>query len=203
MKNVYKGNLLVIVGPTAVGKTILSITLAEKFNGEIISGDSMQIYRGMDIGTAKASLAERLRVPHHLIDIKSPDEPFSVAEFQQRALVAIEAIQQRGKLPILVGGTGLYVKSVLYYPLYQFADVAMNTELRQKWQDFLNEHGEEALWQKVHKVDPITANRLHPNDTRRLIRALELYELNQQPMSQLHKAGDDVEKTPFNYNMIV
>lgn len=202
MNNKYNGNLLVIVGPTAVGKTNLSIILAEKFNGEIISGDSMQIYRGMDIGTAKATVAERARIPHHLIDIKDPEEPFSVAEFQQLALAALEDIQQRGKLPILVGGTGLYVKSVLYYPQYEFVDVEMNTALREKWQQFLYVHGEEALWQEVHKIDPATANRLHPNDTRRLIRALELYEQKQQPMSKLQSKHATIDDSPFNYLMI-
>lgn len=202
MDTVYNGNLLVIVGPTAVGKTKLSIELATQFNGEIISGDSMQVYRGMDIGTAKASSEEQRLVPHHMIDIKDPDEPFSVAEFQLRALEAISLIQNRGKLPILVGGTGLYVKSVLYYPHYRFTSEESNTDIRQKWQHYLEQHGEEALWQKVYQIDPISAHRLHANDTRRLIRVLEIYEQKQIPMSQAQQANQDEQVSPFHFFMI-
>lgn len=198
----YKGNLLVIVGPTAVGKTSLSLELAERFNGEIISGDSMQVYKRMDIGTAKASIEEQQRVPHHLLDIKDPDESFSVAEFQERALEAIEGIQQRGKLPILVGGTGLYVKSVLYYPQYSFSEANANSETRKKWQQFLEDNGEEALWQEVHKIDPVRADRIHPNDTRRLIRILELHEQNQLTLHQEDSINTQQDQSPFQFLMI-
>ena len=109
-----KEKLLVIIGPTAVGKTKLSIELAKRFNGEVISGDSMQVYKGMDIGTAKIKEVEKEGVPHYLIDIKEPDEPFSVAEFQELAHTKIADIHSRGKLPIIVGGTGLYIQSVIY-----------------------------------------------------------------------------------------
>lgn len=185
-----------IVGPTAVGKTDLSIQLAKQFNGEIISGDSMQVYRGMDIGTAKATPEEQRQVPHHLIDIKDPEESFSVAEFQKLALEAIADIQSRGHLPILVGGTGLYVKSVLYYPQYHFQPNEEGLHIRKKWQAFLEIHGEQKLWEEVYKVAPDIANRLHPNDTRRLIRALELYEQNQLPIHQ------EKHQSPFDFLMI-
>ena len=115
-----KQKLLVIIGPTAVGKTKLSIEMAKRYNGEIISGDSMQIYRGMDIGTAKIKKEEMEGIPHHLIDIKEPDESFSVAEFQHLVRAKIDEIAKKGKLPIIVGGTGLYIQSVIYD--YQFSD---------------------------------------------------------------------------------
>lgn len=156
----------------------------------------MQVYRGMDIGTAKATLEERRQVPHHLIDIKDPDESFSVAEFQKLALETIADIQRRGRLPIFVGGTGLYVKSVLYYPQYEFQPNDEGLMIRKKWQAFLERHGEQRLWEEVHKVDPDTAKRLHPNDTRRLIRALELYEQNQMPMRA------EKLQSPFDFLMI-
>ena len=120
-------DVLCIVGPTAVGKTKMSIELAKQLNGEIISGDSMQIYRGMDIGTAKATMDERQGIPHHLIDEKNPDEPYSVAAFQQTVRAKMEEIKSRGKLPIIVGGTGLYIKSVLYD--YEFAGESESKEI--------------------------------------------------------------------------
>lgn len=202
MMREYSGDLLLIVGPTAVGKTALSLELAKEFRGEIISGDSMQIYRGMDIGTAKVSVEEQKLIPHHLIDIKDPHESFSVAEFQSLALRAIGEIQERGRLPILVGGTGLYIKAVLYYPHYVFTDQKLNAEIRDRWQKFLAEHGEQALWEEVNKIDPTTASRLHPNDTRRLIRALELYEETGQPMSQIKSSAEGPLKSPFRFLMI-
>lgn len=156
----------------------------------------------MDIGTAKATIEEQKLIAHHLIDIKDPSQSFSVAEFQQLALTAIQDIQQKGKLPILVGGTGLYIKSVLYYPEYQFSNMESDSLIRDKWQHFLEENGEEALWQQVHQVDPITAERVHPNDTRRLIRALELFELNKAPMSQTVSSDKKLVHSPFNFLMI-
>ncbi|GAB2723890.1 tRNA (adenosine(37)-N6)-dimethylallyltransferase MiaA [Paenibacillus thermoaerophilus] len=181
-----KPPLLAIVGPTAVGKTALSLTLAERLNGEIVSGDSMQVYRRMDIGTAKATPAERARVRHHLIDIKNPDEPFSVAEFQTLARKAIEDIGSRGKLPILVGGTGLYVESLCYG--YDFPERATDEAYREKLREYGREHGTQALWDKLREVDPDTAGRLHANDERRIIRALEVYHATGERLSdQLRK----------------
>jgi len=177
-----KEKLLVIIGPTAVGKTKLSIELAKQFNGEIISGDSMQIYRGMDIGTAKIKPAEMEGIPHHLIDIKDPSEGFSVAEFQQRVRTLIKEITHSGKLPILVGGTGLYIQSVLYD--YQFSDVPSDEKWRQKLEKRANEIGNEALYKELQMIDPESAAEIHPNNVRRVIRALEVYYVSGKTMKE-------------------
>lgn len=137
----------------------------------------MQVYRGMDIGTAKATLEEREGIPHHLIDIIDPDEPFSVADFQRLALEKIQEIRGRGRLPIIVGGTGLYVKAVLYYPSYSFSQEGRRDEIRKKWEEFRAAKGAAALYEEALKVDPKATRKLHINDTRRLIRILEEYEL--------------------------
>ena len=140
-----KEKLLVIIGPTAVGKTKLSIELAKRFNGEIISGDSMQVYKGMDIGTAKIKEEEKEGIPHYLIDIKEPDEPFSVAEFQELAHTKIADIHSRGKLPIIVGGTGLYIQSVIYD--YQFSTAPSDPLYRAELEKRVSKEG----------IDPIFA----------------------------------------------
>ncbi|MEC0239485.1 tRNA (adenosine(37)-N6)-dimethylallyltransferase MiaA [Paenibacillus dokdonensis] len=170
-----KPKLLVLVGPTAVGKTKLSIELAKELNCEVISGDSMQVYREMDIGTAKINQDEMQGIPHHLIDIHSPDEPYSVAEFQEQSHQLIQEIHARGKLPFIVGGTGLYVESVCYD--YQFAQVGEDKAFRDEQAAFAVEQGAEALHAKLKAVDPVSAEKLHPNDQRRIIRALEIYHL--------------------------
>ncbi len=164
-------DVLCIVGPTAVGKTRMSIELAKALNGEIISGDSMQIYRGMDIGTAKATLEERQGIVHHLIDEKNPDEPYSVAAFQQTVRAKIEEIKSRGKLPIIVGGTGLYIKSVLYD--YEFAGESESKEVDEMKYGHLSN---EELHAKLAEIDEAGAKAIHPNNRKRVIRALEIYE---------------------------
>lgn len=173
--------ILVIVGPTAVGKTQLAIMVAKMVDGEIISADSMQVYRDMDIGTAKPSLEERAGVPHHLIDIVPPSRDFTVAEYQELAEIAIADINKRGKVPILTGGTGLYVRAVIDgFDFPGSEDLA----LREKLAEYARVHGQDALHQKLAEVDPVTAQRLHPNDTRRVIRALEVYQLTGVPLSR-------------------
>jgi tRNA dimethylallyltransferase len=169
-----RDRLLVLLGPTAVGKTALSLTIAEMFGCEIISGDSMQVYRGMDIGTAKATPEERARVPHHLIDILDPDEPFSVTDFQQRCREAAADIQARGKLPFLVGGTGLYIEAACYD--FQFTEAPGDEAFRERMKALAATEGPETLHARLRNVDPESAGRLHPNDIRRVIRALEIYE---------------------------
>ena len=159
--------VVAIVGPTAVGKTKLSIELAKQLNGEIISGDSMQIYRGMDIGTAKITSAEMEGIPHHLLDEKNPDERYSVAEFQKAVRAKIDEITKRGKIPIIVGGTGLYVKAVLYD--YEFSEDAPPSE--EQYHELSNEE----VHAKLAEIDPESARDLHPNNRRRVVRALNVY----------------------------
>ncbi|MCM3761345.1 tRNA (adenosine(37)-N6)-dimethylallyltransferase MiaA [Alkalihalobacillus oceani] len=176
-----KKKLVVIVGPTAVGKTALSIQLCHKYNGEVISGDSMQVYKGLDIGTAKVSKAEQEGVPHHLIDIKDPSEPFSVAEFKERCEPLIEQIHAAGRLPFLVGGTGLYVNAVTKG--YQLEALPVDEAYRQQLEAFAEAHGKEALHGRLREADARAAELIHPNNVRRVIRALEVTKVTGRPFS--------------------
>ncbi|HLN64734.1 MAG TPA: tRNA (adenosine(37)-N6)-dimethylallyltransferase MiaA [Symbiobacteriaceae bacterium] len=180
--------LLVLVGPTAVGKTAISVAVAKKIGAEIISGDSMQVYRGMDVGTAKITPAEMQGVPHHLIDTCDPADPFSAAEFQARVDELIRAIHGRGNLPFLVGGTGLYVRSVVQ--AYTFAEQETDEELREALAQEEAEHGPGYLHGRLAAVDPAAAAKLHPNDLRRIIRALEVYQTTGQRISETQTAGE-------------
>lgn len=182
-ENPEEQDLLVIVGPTAVGKTALSLSLAREFRGEVISGDSMQVYRHMDIGTAKASREERAAVPHHLIDQVEPDVPFSVEEFQRLAREKIEEIQARGHLPMLVGGTGLYIQAVTHG--YRLPGVGEDPGFREKLHQLADREGNEALHRRLQSVDPEGAARLHPNDRRRVIRALEIHRVTGKPLTEV------------------
>jgi len=180
--------LVILVGPTAVGKTAASIGLAKALNGEIISGDSMQIFKGLDIGTAKISQSEMDGVVHHLIDIKEPWESFSAAEFKRLADEAIADIHSRGKLPIIVGGTGFYINSVLYE--YHFGEAETDEAYRAQLQQYLELHGNEALWQLLLEKDPVSAERLHSNDTKRVMRALEVLHVTGIPASERQNTVD-------------
>ena len=166
-----KVKLVVILGPTATGKSYCGIELAKRFHGEIISGDSMLVYRQMNIGTAKPSAEELQTVPHHLVNILPPDASYSVADFQQQAAETISEVLKRGNLPILVGGTGLYIKALLED--YQFSEVEEKPELRQQLEAFASRQGTGKLFDWLQREDPEAAERLHPNDVRRVIRALE------------------------------
>ena len=166
--------VLAIVGPTASGKTALSIKLAKALDGEIINGDSMQVYRGLDIGTAKITTEEMEGVPHHLLDIKEPTESFSVAEFQREVREKITEIRMKNKLPILVGGTGLYVQAALFD--YQFTEDRVDDTIRQAYYEELQRLGPLAMHSKLKQIDPKTASTIHPNNTRRVVRALEIAE---------------------------
>lgn len=181
MTNNAKPKLLVLLGPTAVGKTSLSIEIAKKFSCEIISGDSMQVYRGMDIGTAKITPEEMDGVPHHLIDVLEPDEPFSVARFQEWCRELIPEIHGKGKLPFIVGGTGLYIESVCYE--FQFTEAGADEEFRAEQQRIADQEGAKVLHAKLAEIDPKSADRLHPNDVRRVIRALEVFHLTGETLS--------------------
>jgi len=175
--------LLVICGPTASGKTDLALQLAEHFPLEIISADSRQIYRMMDIGTAKATAAEQALVPHHLIDLIDPDQEFSVAEYIDLARPLIEQIDRRGRLPCVVGGTGLYIKALLG----GLAQVpAAEPELREMLHAKEKNSGPGTLHRELQKIDPVAAGQIHPNNLVRIVRALEIHALSGQPMSQLH-----------------
>lgn len=187
-----KKPVLFIVGPTAVGKTALSLALAKKYNGEIISGDSMQVYRGMDIGTAKATAEERAELPHHLIDICEPSEAFTVSIFQDLAGKAIADIHARGKLPIVVGGTGLYVESLCYQ--FGFAEGEPNTAVRDALQARIDQEGTESLHRELEAIDPDAAAKIHANDARRIIRALEVW----QTTGTLFSAGSTRKESPYH-----
>lgn len=182
-------DVVAIIGPTASGKTALSIELAKWLDGEIINGDSMQVYKQLDIGTAKITKEEMQGVPHHLLDIKEPTENFSVAEYQQLVRAKIEEIKARGKLPIIVGGTGLYVQSVLYD--FNFTKEEVDEEARKAYYQELEKIGPEAMHARLAKLDPKTAETIHPNNTRRVIRALEMVELSgTSKASEEHNRGD-------------
>lgn len=180
-----KQKVLVIIGPTAVGKTKLSIELAKRLNGEIISGDSMQIYKGMDIGTAKIKPEEMEGIPHHLIDIKDPSENFSVAEFQELVREKIAEISSRGRLPMIVGGTGLYIQAAICD--YQFSDASADETLRLQLEQRAREIGNDALHQELTEIDPKSAGQIHPNNIRRVIRALEVYYRTGKTRSETQK----------------
>ncbi len=177
--------LIAILGPTAVGKTNLSLELASRLDGEIVSADSRLLYRGMDIGTDKPSLAARARVPHHLIDVADPQEAWSMARFRQAALQAIDGIQARGRLPFLVGGTGQYMAAVLegWNPPPRSDSKAF----RERMQDLARRQGIQALHARLAEVDPELADEIDPRNIRRVIRALEVHQLTGQPASRLRK----------------
>ncbi|PKG23908.1 tRNA (adenosine(37)-N6)-dimethylallyltransferase MiaA [Niallia nealsonii] len=177
-----KEKVVVLIGPTAVGKTKLSIELAKKFNGEIISGDSMQIYKGMDIGTAKISKEEMEGIPHHLIDIIDPDDSFSVAEFQKLVREKISEITKRGKTPFIVGGTGLYIQAVLYD--YQFEETKTDLDYRRQMEKAAEVKGAEALHQQLMQIDPIAAEKIPYQNVRRVIRALEIHHVTGKKASE-------------------
>jgi tRNA dimethylallyltransferase len=174
-----KQKVIVVLGPTAVGKTKLSIELAKYLHTEIISGDSAQVYRRMDIGTSKVTEDEKEGIKHHLIDMKEPGEAFSVAEFQQLVRGKIAEINARGMIPIIAGGTGLYIRSVLYD--YQFIDQERDESFKDQYAEYSNE----ALHELLKQVDPNSAEVIHPNNRRRVLRALEIYYSSDQQKSDL------------------
>ncbi len=184
--------LVAIVGPTATGKSRLALRLAQTFDGEIVSADSRQVYRYMDIGTAKPSRQELSLIPHHLVDIVNPDEDFSLAQYQQLAYRTIDDIQQRNKLALLVGGSGLYVWAVLEG--WGIPQIPPDQEFRHSLQEKVAEGGAEELYQELVKTDPVAARRIDRHNVRRLIRALEVSRGAETPFSQLqHKTAP-----PFN-----
>jgi len=191
--------LVVLTGPTAVGKTAISVEFAKAVQGEAISADSMQVYRGMDIGSAKIRKEEMGGVPHHLLDILEPEEPFHVMLFQQLAKKAVEEIYDRGHIPILVGGTGFYIQSVLYdISFTEETDTSVRKELEQE----AAEKGAEYLHAELAKVDPETAENIHAHNVKRVIRALEFYKLNGYPLSQ-HNKTERRKASPYLFRYYV
>lgn len=179
--------LIVIIGPTASGKTGLAIKIAKKFGGEIVSADSRQIYRGMDIGTAKPPKKEMAAIPHHLIDIKNPDENYTVAEYKKDAVKAIRKIIKKNKLPILIGGTGLYIKSVI--DNLDIPNVPPDAKLRARLEKEIQKKGLAFVFQKLVRLDPEAAYIVDPRNPRRIIRALEIALKTKKPFSAQRKTG--------------
>lgn len=190
--------VVVIAGPTASGKTDLAVELALKVNGEIISADSMQIYRGMNIGTAKPTIEERRGIPHHMLDIVNPDEDYSVARFKEDAIACIKDIINRGRTPIIAGGTGLYINSLVYN--ITFSDIITDWEYRNELNRISEEQGPQVLYERLQKVDPKSAELIHPNNIKRVIRALEVYKTTGKPISEYKEASRSV---PPSYEFLV
>lgn len=186
-----KQKIIAVVGPTASGKTALSVALAKRFGGQVISGDSMQVYRNMTIGTAKPSLCEQDGIPHHLMDFLSPEEPFSVAQYTELATKTAEKLQREGALPFVVGGTGLYIDSFLSGN--RFESLEENPAVREKLMKEVQEGGGKALWDRLFSCDPESAAAIHENNTIRLVRAMEVYETTGRPLSDFKKKSRPTE----------
>ncbi len=197
-----KQKLIIINGPTAVGKTAVSVELALRIGGEIISADSMQVYRGMDIGTAKIRPEEMRGVPHHLIDIIDPDEPFSVLEFKALAKKCIDEISARGHVPIIAGGTGFYIQAVLYDVDFTEYDDERQSEIRKRLEDELQKNGALYLFERLKKIDLVYAGIIHPNNTKRLLHGLEFYELTGKRLSE-HNEEQSVRESPYDFRYFV
>lgn len=192
--------LAVLTGPTAVGKTRLSVELAKRIGGEIISADSMQVYRGMDIGSAKVTREEMQGIPHHLIDVLDPGEEFHVVKFQEYARTYIREITGRGHIPILVGGTGFYIQAVLYD--IDFTENGGDMSCRESLEKLAREQGAEKLHQMLLQVDPESARAIHANNIKRTIRALEYYQMTGEKISA-HNAAERQKESPYRFAYFV
>ena len=199
MTNEKKPSVAAVVGPTASGKTALAIALAKKFNGEVISCDSMQIYKGMDIGTAKPTIAEMDGIPHHMIDIIEPSEAFSAADYAPLAKAAADDIISRGKLPIFCGGTGLYLDAVLTANSY--AQTETSPTLRAELISQAEREGPDAMWERLNTVDPEAAAATHKNNVKRVIRALEIYLTSGVTKTEWDKRSR-LNPTPYDSTVI-
>jgi len=187
---------LVLTGPTATGKTEISLVLAKALGGEIISVDSMQVYRKMDIGTAKATLEQRTQVPHHLIDVRDLHQSFNVVEFYQAATEAMDSIFARNKVPILVGGTGFYVHTMLYGPPL---GPPANQHVRRKLEEDMEKFGPEPLYEKLKEIDPLYAGKITSNDRHKIIRALEIITLTQKKVSDFLRTSQEESRREINF----
>ena len=184
-----KQPLIVLTGPTAAGKTSLSVSLAERINGEIISADSMQVYRGMDIGSAKITREEMQGIPHYLIDVLEPWEEFHVVKFQKMAREAMETVWSHGRIPILAGGTGFYIQAVLYD--IDFTDTQEDASYRRELEALAEKEGPEVLHRMLQEADPDSAAQIHENNVKRVIRALEFYRSRGWRITERGKSGKE------------
>lgn len=195
-----KKKLVVLTGPTAVGKTKLSIELAKRIGGEIISADSMQVYKHMDIGSAKIRPEEMENVPHFLVDELEPSEEFNVVVFQQKTKQYMDEIYKRGHIPILVGGTGFYIQAVLYD--INFSEDDDNHKIREELEALAKEKGADYMHEKLRKIDPASADAIHANNVKRVIRALEYYKLTGQKISE-HNEEQREKESPYDFSYFV
>lgn len=195
-----KNKLIILAGPTASGKTSVSIDLAKRIGGEIISADSMQVYKYMDVGTAKISVEEMQGVKHHLIDVLYPKEDFNIVKFQNMVKCSIEEIVKNGHIPILVGGTGFYIQSIIY-------DIDFNTEddnssVRKKLEEEYDTLGADFMYEKLKKIDSVSAKTIHKNNKKRIIRAIEFFLINNEPISS-HNEVQRKKNSPYDYRFFV
>ena len=195
-----KKPMVILTGPTAVGKTALSIALAKRINGAIISADSMQVYKYMDIGSAKIMPQEMDGVRHYLVDELLPEEEFHIVRFKEMAKAALAEIYVNGQIPIIVGGTGFYIQALLYD--IDFDDQEADEAFRSKMQHFADENGAEALHEKLKEIDPDSYEAIHANNVKRVIRALEYYHLTGQPISA-HNEAERQKESPYNFAYFV
>ena len=193
-----KPKVIVICGPTASGKTALSIELAKRINGEVVSADSMQIYKDMDIGSAKVTKEEMQGIKHYLVDCVSPDERYSVANYKLDAKKAIEEILKKGKTPIVVGGTGLYIDALIYEIEYQ--DIKINESYRKELESIKQNQGLGVLYERALKIDPEAMKKISPNDSKRIMRVLEIYEATGKNKTE-QEAESRLKEIPYNYKV--
>ena len=200
MRQTKQPALIILTGPTAVGKTDLSIALAKRIGGEIISADSMQVYRHMDIGSAKIMPDEMDGIPHHLIDVLEPEEEFNVVSFQKMAKKAMDDVYGRGHVPIVAGGTGFYIQALLYN--IDFTDNDEDTELRRKLEEIAKTQGSQALYDRLKTIDPESCEIIHANNVKRIIRAIEFYEKTGMKISE-HNKIQRQSSSPYNFAYFV
>ena len=195
-----KQPLIILSGPTAVGKTALSIELAKRVNGAIISADSMQVYKYMDIGSAKIMPEEMDGVKHYLIDELNPEDEFNIVVFQQKAKAALKEIYANGQIPIIAGGTGFYIQALLYD--IDFDNQDCNEQYRAELEQIAKEQGNDVLHAKLQEIDPVSAEKIHANNVKRVIRALEFYHLTGKPISE-HNETEQQKESPYNFAYFV
>ena len=195
-----KNKLIILAGPTASGKTSVSIELAKRLGGEIISADSMQVYKNMDVGTAKISVEEMQGVKHYLIDVLDPKEDFNIVKFQNMVKCSIEEIVKNGHIPILVGGTGFYIQSIIYD--IDFNNEDDNSSVRKKLEEEYDTFGADFMYEKLKKIDSVSAQTIHKNNKKRIIRAIEYFLINNEPISS-HNEVQRKKKSPYDYRFFV